>query len=78
MGGIAVGGVNGRTRRGINVEKEKPVLYDVFLGKRSEEESAEQGVEKGKGKSDDLAGGGLNVQDGRWLGMKVCDYDSLG
>ena len=65
-------GANGRRGAG---EKERPVLYDVFVGKRDgedeDEDEDEEVVVKGKGKSEGNWGG-LNVQSGSWFGMKVC------
>ena len=70
-------GANGRRGAGVGAgEKERPVLYDVYVGKRDgdgdeDEDEDEEVVVKGKGKSEGNWGG-LNVQSGSWFGMKVC------
>ena len=67
-------GMNGSRDGSVGGEREKPVLWDVYLGRQGEVAVEEVDDMKGKGRSETWRGGGsLNVHDGTWTGMKVRD-----
>ena len=72
-GAAAVGvgvGENGRGGSG-GVQREKPILWDVYLGRQGGEDEVEVEDIKGKGSEHWGGGSGLNERDGAWMGMKV-------